>query len=118
MINDKRGDPSTGGMSTSLALDDDGMVPMYGFGDARSRDQTVISVSPPEGVPSAAMALQAYRRAVSDPAMRLSGPTCISPLIDKAIELVKKTKQHHMLLIIADGQLTYFDRDMDAVKRA
>ena len=64
------------------------------------------------------MALQAYRRAVNDPDMRLSGPTCISPLVDKAIEVVKRTKQHHMLLIIADGQLTYFDRDMEAVKRA
>ena len=58
MINDRRGDASNGGQSTSVALDDDGMVPIYGFGDARSRDQTVISLTPPEGVPSAAMALQ------------------------------------------------------------
>jgi len=115
LLTDRR---ASTGDSVSVGIDDDGLVPMFGFGDSKSRDQTVFPVCPEPGASTTAAALAAYRATMQDPSLRLSGPTSITPLIRKAIEIVKRTKQHHLLLIIADGQLTHFDRDMRTVAEA
>ncbi|KAJ6899979.1 hypothetical protein NC652_026198 [Populus alba x Populus x berolinensis] len=49
--------------------------------------------------------LACYKKIV--PNLRLSGPTSYGPVIEAAIDIVEKSKgQYHVLLIIADGQVT------------
>ena len=48
--------------------------------------------------------LRAYEALITR--VTLAGPTDFAPAIRKAIELVKATKQYHILLIIADGVLS------------
>eukprot|EP00004_Rigifila_ramosa_P012422 TRINITY_DN268_c0_g1_i3.p1 TRINITY_DN268_c0_g1~~TRINITY_DN268_c0_g1_i3.p1 ORF type:complete len:298 (-),score=74.83 TRINITY_DN268_c0_g1_i3:65-916(-) len=90
---------------TLEAMDDDKMIPTYGFGDAQTGAQAVFSFLPNdqpcetfEGV------LEAYRAVM--PHVELSGPTSFAPLIRKAIEVVKQNDgAYHILLIVADGQI-------------
>jgi hypothetical protein len=48
----------------------------------------------------------------------MSGPTSFSPIIRKAIELVKITKQYHILLIICDGGVTNKKETANAIVEA
>jgi len=101
-------------MNTLAPFDDDGQIPVFGFGDSVTRDQDVFTVI--EKGRTSEDVLQAYRTAVNR--VRLSGPTSFAPLIDHAIQVVRSTGRMHMLLIIADGQMTDMQRDLEAVKRA
>lgn len=87
-------------------FDDDNIIPFYGFGDSVTRDRKVFAVNGSrdgncngfEGV------LAAYNQAT--PNITLSGPTNFAPIIRKAIETVKETGDYHILVIIADGEVT------------
>jgi len=91
----------------SLAkFDDDNLIPCFGFGDASTHDQEVFSFyadhRPCDGFEEA---LQRYRDLV--PNLRLAGPTSFAPIIETAIGIVDNSGgQYHVLLIIADGQVT------------
>ncbi|PWZ19398.1 hypothetical protein Zm00014a_023377 [Zea mays] len=91
---------------TLSAFDEDNLIPCFGFGDASTHDQEVFSFYP-ENRPCNGFeeALDRYREIV--PTLRLAGPTSFAPMIETAIGIVDSTGgQYHVLLIIADGQVT------------
>ncbi|XP_058112958.1 E3 ubiquitin-protein ligase RGLG3-like [Magnolia sinica] len=91
---------------TLSGLDEDDLVPCFGFGDASTHDQEVFSFFQ-DGRPCKSFqeALCRYKEIV--PHLKLSGPTSFAPIIETAIGIVEKNKgRYHVLLIIADGQVT------------
>ncbi|WOL19437.1 E3 ubiquitin-protein ligase [Canna indica] len=92
---------------TLSTFDEDNLIPCFGFGDAFTHDQEVFSFFP-DNRPCNGFeeALQRYREIV--PNLRLAGPTSFAPIIETAISIVDQTGgQYHVLLIIADGQVTH-----------
>ncbi|KAI4382481.1 hypothetical protein MLD38_008440 [Melastoma candidum] len=87
-------------------FDDDQLIPCYGFGDASTHDQDVFNFynddMPCNGFEEV---LERYREIV--PHLRLAGPTSFAPIIEMAMTIVDNSGgQYHVLLIIADGQVT------------
>uniref|UniRef100_A0A1J3F312 RING-type E3 ubiquitin transferase n=1 Tax=Noccaea caerulescens TaxID=107243 RepID=A0A1J3F312_NOCCA len=91
---------------TLAAFDEDNIIPCYGFGDASTHDQDVFSFYP-EGrfCNGFEEVLARYREMV--PQLKLAGPTSFAPIIEMAMSVVEKSSgQYHVLVIIADGQVT------------
>ncbi|XP_061336901.1 E3 ubiquitin-protein ligase RGLG4-like isoform X2 [Gastrolobium bilobum] len=91
---------------TLAPFDDDNLIPCFGFGDATTHDQEVFSFhsdhSPCHGFEEV---LSCYQKIV--PNLKLSGPTSYAPVIEAAIDIVEKSRgQFHVLVLIADGQVT------------
>lgn len=90
---------------TLSPFDDDDLYPLYGFGDSKSTSKSVISFTvneePCHGVLDA---LHCYKSVI--PHVKLAGPTTFGPLIRKAIDIVDEDGCYHILVIIADGQVT------------
>ncbi|GMN60716.1 hypothetical protein TIFTF001_029819 [Ficus carica] len=91
---------------TLAPFDEDNLIPCFGFGDATTHDTEVFSFhtdhSPCHGFEEV---LSCYKKIV--PNLRLSGPTSYAPVVDAAIDIVEKSGgQYHVLVIIADGQVT------------
>ncbi|KAL8043711.1 hypothetical protein ABFX02_08G002800 [Erythranthe guttata] len=91
---------------TLSAFDEDNLIPCFGFGDVTTCDRDVFSFSPDnkycEGFEQV---LSRYRDIV--PKLRLYGETSFAPIIEMAMTIVEKSGgQYHVLLIIADGQVS------------
>ncbi|XP_051125923.1 E3 ubiquitin-protein ligase RGLG4 [Andrographis paniculata] len=91
---------------TLAPFDEDNLIPCFGFGDATTHDQEVFSFhsdhTPCHGFEEV---LACYKKIV--PNLRLSGPTSYGPAVDAAVDIVEKSGgQYHVLVIIADGQVT------------
>ncbi|KAI5057607.1 hypothetical protein GOP47_0027994 [Adiantum capillus-veneris] len=91
---------------TLSPFDDDNLIPCFGFGDVTTHDRNVFSFfadhRPCDGFEDA---LARYKELV--PQVRLAGPTSFAPIIEAAMDIVVKSDcQYHVLLIIADGQVT------------
>ncbi|KAG5534792.1 hypothetical protein RHGRI_022789 [Rhododendron griersonianum] len=91
---------------TLAAFDEDNLIPCFGFGDASTHDQDVFSFHPDERPCNGfEEVLHEYREIV--PHLSLAGPTSFAPVIDMAMTIVEQSGgQYHILLIIADGQVT------------
>nr|KAJ0218026.1 hypothetical protein LSAT_V11C300139720 [Lactuca sativa] len=91
---------------TLAAFDEDNLIPCYGFGDATTHDQDVFSFYPEDGFCNGFEdVLSRYREII--PHLKLSGPTSFAPVIEQAMTIVEQSGgQYHVLLIIADGQVT------------
>ncbi|KAK9073570.1 hypothetical protein SSX86_007894 [Deinandra increscens subsp. villosa] len=91
---------------TLASFDEDNLIPCFGFGDASTHDQEVFSFYPDEKFCDGFEdVLKRYRELV--PQLRLAGPTSFAPVIETAITIVEQSGgQYHVLLIIADGQVT------------
>lgn len=87
-------------------FDDDNLIPCFGFGDASTHDQDVFSFHPDGRFCNGfEEVLSLYREIV--PNLRLAGPTSFAPIIETAMTIVEESGgQYHVLLIIADGQVT------------
>ena len=88
------------------AFDDDHLIPMYGFGDVTSKDHSLVSFDPHDRpIHTLENVLQAYTSQINS--VNLSGPTSFAPAIWKGIDIVRKSRGgYHILLIIADGQVS------------
>merc|ERR1719487_1639370 len=86
-------------------FDDDHMIPVYGFGDAATGNAFVFSFEaedkPSKGLVAALKRYEAIAKVIT-----LSGPTSFAPLIRQAVKTVRETNEYHILLIIADGQVS------------
>ncbi|GMH34194.1 hypothetical protein BSKO_02028 [Bryopsis sp. KO-2023] len=91
---------------TLAAFDDDNLIPCYGFGDNTTGDRTVFSFFPQDRPANGLQgAVLRYRQIA--PYIQLAGPTSFAPLIRQAMRLVVESEmQYHILVIIADGQVT------------
>ncbi|XP_038718274.1 E3 ubiquitin-protein ligase RGLG2-like [Tripterygium wilfordii] len=91
---------------TLAAFDEDNLIPCYGFGDASTHDQDVFSFYPDDRFCHGfEEVLSRYQEIV--PNLRLAGPTSFAPVIEMAMTIVEQSGgQYHVLLIIADGQVT------------
>ncbi|KAL2243898.1 UNVERIFIED_CONTAM: E3 ubiquitin-protein ligase RGLG2 [Sesamum indicum] len=91
---------------TLSKFDEDNLIPCFGFGDASTHDQEVFSFFPDERFCDGfEEVLTRYRELV--PQLRLAGPTSFAPIIEMAVTIVEQSGgQYHVLLIIADGQVT------------
>ncbi|KAL9678107.1 hypothetical protein QQ045_015946 [Rhodiola kirilowii] len=91
---------------TLSPFDEDNLIPCFGFGDASTSDNYVFSFyadhRPCNGFSEV---LVRYRDMI--PHIKLSGPTSFAPIINAGIDIVEKNNgQYHVLVIIADGQVT------------
>ncbi|XP_058102013.1 E3 ubiquitin-protein ligase RGLG2-like [Magnolia sinica] len=91
---------------TLSTFDEDNLIPCFGFGDASTHDQDVFGFYPDERRCNGfEEVLMQYKEIV--PHLQLSGPTSFAPIINTAMTIVEQSGgQYHILLIIADGQVT------------
>ncbi|KAK6924277.1 Copine, C-terminal [Dillenia turbinata] len=91
---------------TLSPFDEDNLIPCFGFGDASTHDKFVFSFySDQRDCHGFEEVLARYREIV--PYLNLSGPTSFAPIIDAAVDIVEQRNgQYHVLVIIADGQVT------------
>lgn len=104
--------------STLKAFDDDGLYPVYGFGDVTTGSRRVFSFKPDnESCDGVQEVLTRYQQLAQG--IKLSGPTSFAPAIYQAMKLVIDSGfQYHILLIIADGQVTQRGPNVDAIVAA
>ncbi|RDX87152.1 E3 ubiquitin-protein ligase RGLG4, partial [Mucuna pruriens] len=101
---------------TLAPYDDDNLIPCFGFGDASTHGGGVFSFhsdhSPCSGFEEV---LACYQKIV--PHLTLAGPTSYAPVIEAAIDIVQKSGgQFHVLIIIADGQVSRSPQGEKTVK--
>ncbi|ETI39811.1 hypothetical protein, variant 1 [Phytophthora nicotianae P1569] len=97
------------GLLTTVLLaccaDEDNIIPVYGFGDELTCDRAVFTFA---GQGQAGFPLEnirsRYREVVRNVVM--AGPTSFAPIINEAVNIVNRTGDYHILVIIADGQVT------------
>ncbi|KAL4222004.1 hypothetical protein ACF0H5_018050 [Mactra antiquata] len=97
-------------------LDDDGMIPTYGFGDRVVKDRGIFPLKKEGDCEGFCEVLDVYNR--ETPKIKLGGPTNFAPLIHEAIKVVQHKKQYHILVIVADGQVTSEEDTIEAIIQA
>jgi len=97
-------------------FDDDKLIPAFGFGDTRTTDKGIFPFNPDRPCLGVTEVMQRYTEIA--PLVVLSGPTSFAPLIRGAIGIVQATKSYHILLIIADGEVTNVRDTQNAIVEA
>eukprot|EP00295_Goniomonas_pacifica_P026949 CAMPEP_0175936506 /NCGR_PEP_ID=MMETSP0108-20121206/21644_1 /TAXON_ID=195067 ORGANISM="Goniomonas pacifica, Strain CCMP1869" /NCGR_SAMPLE_ID=MMETSP0108 /ASSEMBLY_ACC=CAM_ASM_000204 /LENGTH=479 /DNA_ID=CAMNT_0017260585 /DNA_START=61 /DNA_END=1500 /DNA_ORIENTATION=- len=90
---------------TLQAFDDDNLIPVFGFGDLSTGDKTCFPFYP-DGAPCEGFEGVLKRYNEITPHVTLAGPTNFAPVIRESIKIVERTQAYHILVIIADGQVT------------
>ncbi|KAK2159477.1 hypothetical protein LSH36_152g04035 [Paralvinella palmiformis] len=101
---------------TLAPFDEDDVIPAFGFGDISTKDKSVFSFKVEGYCHGFEEVLACYEVIASR--VVLSGPTNFAPLIHQAIDIVKYTKQYHILVIVADGQVTSERATREAIVEA
>jgi len=89
---------------TLEVFDDDKLIPAYGFGDIVTTDKQVFPFNSGRPCHTFREVLDRYNEIAQIVVM--SGPTSFAPIIREAISIIRNEKSYHILLIIADGQVT------------
>jgi len=76
---------------TLEAFDDDQLIPIFGFGDATTKDKSVFPFMP-DGSPCHTFKHVLKRYEEITPLVQLSGPTSFAPLIREVIAIVSEKK--------------------------
>jgi hypothetical protein len=97
-------------------FDDDRRIPAFGFGDATTGDKGIFTLNEQGPCHGFREVLQSYQNTVKK--VRLSGPTNFAPLINAAANIARTERSFHILVIIADGQVTSKQATVDAIVRA
>ena len=98
-------------------FDDDNEIPVYGFGDKTTGDTDVFPFFQGD-IPCRGFAEVLARYNQITPNIKLSGPTNFAPLIEKTIQIVENTGEYHILVIIADGQVSKPVETANAIVKA
>lgn len=96
--------------------DDDNLIPVFGFGDSTTLDRSVFPFFPDRPARGFEEMLLRYKELT--PRVVMAGPTNFAPAIDAAAAIVAQTRMYHILLIIADGQVTNRAHTEAAIVRA
>ena len=83
-------------------FDDDNMIPVFGFGDVRSKEKTIVTIGNGKNHGFEEVLLN-YRACIES--CKLSGGTTFHPLIDTARRIAKAEESYHILVIICDGHI-------------
>eukprot|EP01087_Luapelamoeba_hula_P019567 TRINITY_DN6490_c0_g1_i1.p1 TRINITY_DN6490_c0_g1~~TRINITY_DN6490_c0_g1_i1.p1 ORF type:complete len:306 (+),score=52.26 TRINITY_DN6490_c0_g1_i1:156-1073(+) len=102
---------------TLAPFDEDNLIPTYGFGDITTKDRAVFPFFP-DGSPCNGLPMLLHRYTEITPHVQLSGPTSFAPIIREAMRLTQIDSQYHILVIIADGQVTNEATTVDAIVEA
>ena len=98
-------------------FDDDHLIPAYGFGSKSTSDRSVFSFQyddqPCHGLEGV---LEQYTKIAS--CVEMSGPTSFTPIIRRAIDIVKVSRAYHILLIIADGGVSDINETINTIVEA
>lgn len=97
-------------------FDEDNLIPVFGFGDTTTTDKTVFPFFPDRPARGFLEVIARYKELT--PRVVMSGPTNFAPAIEAAMQIVQETKAYHILLIIADGQVTNRAHTEAAIIRA
>ncbi|XP_041479705.1 E3 ubiquitin-protein ligase RGLG3-like isoform X2 [Lytechinus variegatus] len=104
-------------MGRTLApFDDDGLIPVFGFGDLSTQDKSVFPFRQDGICHGFQDVLDCYTRIAAN--IQMSGPTNFAPVIRQAINIVKKTQAYHILIIVADGQVNSERQTREAIVEA
>jgi len=102
---------------TLEAFDDDNLIPAFGFGDRRTTDLAVFPLDP-AGAPCRGFEAVLARYAAAAATVHLSGPTSFVPLVRRGVEVVAHSGAYHILLVVADGQVSNRQANIDAIVEA
>ncbi|KAF4045165.1 Copine [Phytophthora infestans] len=98
------------------AFDDDNIIPAFGFGDVATKGNSCFPFTPGRGCHGFEEVLRRYNEIT--PTLKLSGPTNFAPVIKETIRAVQQNGGYHILVIIADGQVTNEEDTRNAIVEA
>jgi len=98
-------------------MDEDEEIPSFGFGDVKTKDHSLFPFKP-DGEPCQGLdeVLSLYRHHAAT--VKMSGPTSFAPAIREALRIIQLHGGYHVLIIVADGQVTDEQETTEAIVEA